>query len=144
MLGLETLTGRVLHGIFENLHHLSIIKSAITAPLQTAERPSFRVVWNLAFERVQSRNQLLRRELLQGLLNVLEDFSLQKVVEPFLITLRNSRVESVEQVEFRRDLITHATRRTVGIEVLVDSNSRIQSPGGGGVVAVGQAPEIVV
>lgn len=53
-------------------------------------------------------------------------------------------MEAIEKIELARNLVANATRRALGIKLFIDLNARIQSPRGIGVMAVGQAAQVIV
>ncbi|KAI6767771.1 hypothetical protein HG530_005780 [Fusarium avenaceum] len=83
--------------------------------------------------------------------DVLQIFSLapgeeleEEFVDPPLVSLGDTRVKAVEQVELNADLVADAARNTFAVELLVNGNSWIESPVTSGVVGVCDGTEVVV
>jgi hypothetical protein len=137
-------TSRVLHGCLKNANEVFVLEGTIGLTLEAIKGSDTGVLGGVGLKGQKSLSKFSPADVLKVLCLAAREKLEEEVIDPALVSLGDTRVEAVEKVELNADLVTDTTRDTITIELLVNSNTRVQSPVTGGVVCVGDGSKIVV
>ena len=154
-------SSRLFDALLEFFDHFGVVELAVCTALEAGEGADLWIIWDASLVFQKTGKEFLWIELGEGLVEALEHLLAQECLEPFLVAFGDDGMEAVEEVEFGGNLVAHTAiqgkhdlfvkerfgvlpRRAIAGEVLVDCNTRIQSPVRVRMMSIRQTSEVIV